>query len=108
MKISLSPLGQCDLPAVSKLFDASLGSGFWKLDGGFHEYCQVATIDGALIGAAVAALIDRLDEAPDLRGPVGLVRLVAVRETARRQGTAPLLVESLSHICLDATVTSQP
>jgi GNAT superfamily N-acetyltransferase len=102
MEIILSPLGPSDLSAVSKLFDASLGPGFWSLGGGSHEYSRVATVDGALIGAAVATLIDRLDEAPDLGGPIGLVRLVAVNETARRQGAATMLVGSLSQICLDA------
>ncbi len=102
MKIVLSPLGPSDLAAASELFDASLGSGFWSLGGGSHEYCQVAKVDGVLIRAAVATLTDRLDEAPDLRGPIGLVRLVAVREAARRQGAATLLVDSLSRMCLDA------
>ena len=102
MEIILSPLVPSDLSAVSTLFDASLGSGFWSLDGGSREYCRVAKTDGVLIGAAVATLIDRLDGAADLRGPIGLVRLVAVQETARRQGTATLLVGSLSQICLDA------
>jgi GNAT superfamily N-acetyltransferase len=50
----------------------------------------------------VAALIDRLDEAPDLRGPIGLIRLVAVHEAARRQGIATLLVRSLSRLCQEA------
>jgi GNAT superfamily N-acetyltransferase len=104
--VVLRPLRPSDLPAVSALFDTALGSGFWSLDAGSYEYCRLAAIDGVLIGAAAAALIDRLDEAPSLRGPVGLIRLVAVHETARRKGVATRLVESLSRFCLDAGASS--
>lgn len=104
--VILRPLESSDLPAVAKLFDATLGSGFWSLDAGSHEYCQLAVVDGVLTGAGAAAVFGRLDEAPDLRGPVGLVRLVAVHERARRKGVATRLVESLSQLCLNAGASS--
>ena len=104
--VVLRPLELSDLPTVAELFDAALGSGFWSLDAGSHEYCRLAVIDGVVVGAAAAALIDRLDDVPDLRGPVGLIRLVAVHEAARRRGVATRLVESLSRFCLDAGTSS--
>jgi GNAT superfamily N-acetyltransferase len=100
--VILRPLESSDLPALSELFDAGLGSGFWSLDAGSSQYCRVAVVGGALTGAAVAALTDRLDEAQDLPSPVGLVRLVAVCETVRRRGVGTRLVSAVSQDCLDA------
>jgi hypothetical protein len=37
--IVLRALESSDRPDVSKLFDATLGSGFWSLDAGSQEYC---------------------------------------------------------------------
>jgi GNAT superfamily N-acetyltransferase len=63
-------------------------------------------VDGVFTGAAAASVIDRLGEAPDLPGPVGLIRLVAVHAAARRQGVATLLVRSLGRLCLEAGASS--
>ena len=104
--VILRPAEPSDLCAVAKLFDTALGSGFWSLHAESHEYCQLAVVDGVLTGAGAAALVDRLDEAPDLPGPVGLIRLVAVHETSRRKGVATRLVESLSQLCLNAGASS--
>jgi GNAT superfamily N-acetyltransferase len=102
----LRPLEPSDVSAVAELFNATLGSGFWSLDAGSYDYCQLAEVEGVLCGAAAAALIDRLDEAPDLRGPVGLIRLVAVKEAARHKGVATRLVETLGGLCLAAGASS--
>jgi GNAT superfamily N-acetyltransferase len=104
--IRIRTLDPSDLPAVSGLFDATLGQGFWSLDPESLAGARVAEIDGAVAGAGSATLIERLDEAPDLRGPVGLIRTVAVGEMARRRGVGTLLVDALVAYCLDAGATS--
>ncbi len=98
----IRPLEPADLLSVAELFDATLGPGFWSLEVDATNYSRVAIVDGSLAGAASAVLTDRLDEAPDLQKPVGLIRLVAVAETARRQGIATSLVRFLAQDCSDA------
>jgi hypothetical protein len=58
--VILRSLEPSDLCGVAKLFDTALGPGFWSLDAGSYEYCQLAVVDGVLTGAGAAALIDRL------------------------------------------------
>ena len=39
--VVLRLLEPSDLPTVTELFDATLGSGFWSLDAESSEYCPV-------------------------------------------------------------------
>ncbi len=66
--ITLRPLESSDLPDVAKLFDTTLGSGFWSLDAGSHEYCQLAAVDGVLTGAGAAATAAYLQPGNRYRG----------------------------------------
>ncbi len=89
-----------DLPTISPLLDAALGSGFWDAGDLVCEVTLVAEADGGPIGAGTASL-DRTDD-----GMVGHVRLVAVDPAWRRRGVATALVRELVGRCEALGVTS--
>ena len=89
-----------DLPAISPLLDASLGSGFWDIGDLACEVTLVADADGAPIGVGTAGL-DRTDDST-----VGHIRLVAVDPAWRRRGVATALVRELVGRCEALGVTS--
>ncbi len=88
-----------DLPSVGALLDRALGSGFWSLDLDAPGSHLVAVRDDIVVGVVSASIVDGLAEEPSLRGPVGLVRLVAVDEGARGLGVATRLVAEAVEAC---------
>ncbi len=89
-----------DLPVVSPLLDATLGSGFWDARDLACEVTLVADADGTPIGVGTAGL-DRTDD-----GPVGHIRIVAVDPAWRRRGVATALVRELVGRCEGLGATS--
>jgi len=61
---------------------------------------MVAVSSGEIIGAASGTIVDSLEQAPDLPGPVGLIRLAAVRADSRRMGVAFQLARAVGGDCL--------
>lgn len=89
-----------DLPAISPLLDAALGTGFWDAGDLVCEVTLVAEADGAPIGVGTAGL-DPTDD-----GMVGHMRLVAVDPAWRRRGVATALVRELVGRCEALGATS--
>ncbi len=84
---------------VAELLDQTLGPGFWDFDPSQPGSHRVALENGAVIGFASAALVDSIREAPALDTPIGLVRIVAVEERARRRGVATLITQQVCDRC---------
>ena len=98
--IEVRPLGPADMPAASALLDAALGTGFWTLDLDAPGSHLVAVAEGEIVGVSSAIMADVLGEAPGLEGPVGLIRLVAVRPDARGKGLGRRLVSAAEEGCV--------
>lgn len=94
------PMTGRDRGPAAALLDSAVGRGYWSLDPGNDGSHRVAERDGALAGVASGCLADRIDEAPGLAPPVGLVRLVAVEPSCRRLGIATRLVREVIDDCL--------
>jgi GNAT superfamily N-acetyltransferase len=98
--VALRPIRIEDLPRVASLLDDALGTGFWDLDLDAIGSHLVAVLDGGLVGVASATVIPWLRFAPELPGPVGLVRIVAVSPEARGAGIATRLTGAIDEECL--------
>ena len=88
-----------DLAVVHELLDACMGRGYWDLDlrrAGSH---RIATVDDRIVGIASASIVDAMRDAPQVCGPIGLVRLVAVDPHFRGRGIATRLVGEVCAEC---------
>jgi len=89
------PMAGRDRKPAAVLLDSAVGRGYWSLDPASRGSHRVAERGDVLAGLASGCLADRIDEAPGLAPPVGLVRLVAVAPSFRRLGIATRLIREV-------------